>query len=137
MLFRSQMDKLLTLQIKDGDTNAGCWRQVLDVASVSAETSCTAMFTYALTMAAKNGWLTDASYAAAARKGWLGLAAKTNGSGQLSLVCPGSDQAPAGTLQSQQDYYANKTLGTDDMHGQAPLLWAANALLRTDCPGVR
>jgi hypothetical protein len=24
-----------------------------------------------------------------------------------------------------------------DLHGQAPLLWAASALLRPDCPGVR
>jgi hypothetical protein len=40
-------------------------------------------------------------------------------------------------LSSQQQFYATITLGSNDMHGQAPLLWAANALLRKDCPGVR
>jgi hypothetical protein len=29
------------------------------------------------------------------------------------------------------------TLGSNDQHGQAPLLWSATALLRKDCPGVR
>jgi len=95
------------------------------------------MFTYALVTGIKNGWLTDSKYITAARNGWLALSSNAKGTGQLSSVCPGSDQAPAGDLASQQSYYEGKTPGTNDMHGQAPLLWAATALLRTDCPGVR
>ena len=83
------------------------------------------MFTYALVNAAKNGWLTDPKYSAAARKGWIGLGNKTNSSGQLSQVCPGTAASTATTLADQQAYYANITLGSNDMHGQAPLLWAA------------
>ena len=134
--FTKMMDGLLAVQISGG-TDDGCWRQVLDVASTKAETSCTAMFTYALVNAAKNGWLTDPKYSAAARKGWIGLGNKTNSSGQLSQVCPGTAASTATTLADQQAYYANITLGSNDMHGQAPLLWAAKALLRTDCPGLR
>jgi rhamnogalacturonyl hydrolase YesR len=95
------------------------------------------MFTYALVNAVKNGWLTDPKYSAAARKGWLAIANKTNGAGKLDRVCPGTGAAPAGTLASQQAFYANITLGLGDLHGQAPMMWSANALLRTDCPGVR
>jgi rhamnogalacturonyl hydrolase YesR len=134
--YKKLIDALLTVQISGG-ADDGAWRQVLDLTSAPAEMSCTAMFTYALVNGAKNNWLTDPKYSAAAKKGWTALGNKTNSSGQLSAVCPGSDQAPAGTLASQQQYYATKTLGSNDMHGQAPLLWAATALLRTDCPGVR
>jgi len=134
--YKKHIDGLLAVQIASG-TDAGCWRQVLDRTDAQAESSCTAMFTFALVTGVRNGWLTDAKYATAARNGWIALGNKTNGSGMLSQVCPGSDQAPAGTLASQQQYYMDKTLGSNDQHGQAPLLWSANALLRTDCPGAR
>ena len=134
--FKKEMDGLLPLQISGGNDD-GCWRQVLDLATSSAETSCTAMFTYALVNGVKNGWLTDPKYAVAARRGWLALANKTNTAGKLDRVCPGTGAAPAGTLASQQAFYANIALGLGDLHGQAPLLWSSTALLRNDCPGVR
>jgi hypothetical protein len=65
------------------------------------------------------------------------LGNKTNSSGMLDKVCPGTGQAAAGDLPSQQAFYANIALGSNDQHGQAPLLWAARALLRPDCPGMR
>ena len=133
--YKKMMDGLLTVQISGG-TDDGCWRQVLDLTPANAESSCTAMFTYALVNGAKNAWLTDAKYSAAAKKGWTALGNKTNSSGQLSQVCPGTGAAPSGTLSSQQQFYASIALGSNDMHGQAPLLWTAKALLRTDCPGV-
>ncbi|MET0795494.1 MAG: glycoside hydrolase family 88 protein, partial [Polyangiaceae bacterium] len=128
---------LLPLQITGTGADAGMWRQVLDVNTSNPESSCTAMFTFALITGIRNGWLADAKYVTAARNGWLALGNKTNASGVLDRVCPGTGQAPAGTLQSQQAFYANITLGSNDQHGQAPLLWAARALLRPDCPGVR
>jgi rhamnogalacturonyl hydrolase YesR len=134
--YKKQMDGLLPLQVATGN-DAGMWRQVLDVATSNPESSCTAMFTFALVTGIKNGWLTDAKYITAARNGWLALGAKTNGSGVLDKVCPGTGQADAGTLASQQNFYAGITLGSNDQHGQAPLLWSAIALLRQDCPGVR
>ncbi len=82
-------------------------------------------------------WLAHRSkYVTAARNGWLALGSKTNSSGVLDKVCPGTGQADAGSLSSQQSFYANIALGSNDQHGQAPLLWAAIALLRQDCPGV-
>lgn len=134
--YKKQMDGLLPLQITSG-SDAGMWRQVLDLASSNPESSCTAMFTFALVTGIRNGWLTDAKYITAARNGWLALGNKTNSSGILDKVCPGTGQADAGTLSSQQMFYANIALGSNDQHGQAPLLWAARALMRPDCPGVR
>ena len=135
--YKKEIDALLPLQISGG-TDDGCWRQVLDLTSAPAESSATAMFTYALVTGVRNGWLTDPKYAAAAKRGWLALVAKTATNGKLSQVCPGTGQAPAGTLASQQQFYATITLSNSgDLHGQAPLLWVANELLTSDCHGVR
>jgi len=131
-----QMDALLPQQVSGGGDD-GCWRQVIDLASAPAESSCTAMFTYALATGVKNGWLTDAKYSSAARKGWLALAAKTDTSGKLDKICPGTGAAPAGDIASQQQFYAKIGLQKGDLHGQAPLLWSAYTLLRADCPGLR
>jgi unsaturated rhamnogalacturonyl hydrolase len=127
---------LLANQIASG-TDVGAWRQVIDRIDAAPEMSCTAMFTFALATGVRNGWLTDAKYATAAAAGWKAVANRTDGSGVLSQVCPGIGQAPAGDLASQQQYYMDITFQANDQHGQAPLLWSAIALLRTDCPGVR
>jgi len=134
--FKKQLNGLLPLQVSGGNDD-GMWRQVLDVSTANPESSCTAMFTFALTTALKNGWISGSNYSTAARKGWIAVANKTNASGQLDRVCPGTGQANAGTLQSQQQFYMNIALGSNDTHGQAPLLWLSHALLRTDCPGMR
>jgi hypothetical protein len=134
--YKKQMDGLLPLQIASG-TDAGAWRQVLDRSDAKPEMSCTAMFTFALTTGVKNGWLTDAKYATAAVNGWKAVANRTSSSGQLDQVCPGTGQAPSGDLASQQKFYMDIAFQANDRHGQGPELWAANALLRKDCPGVR
>jgi unsaturated rhamnogalacturonyl hydrolase len=134
--FKKQIDGLVPLQVTSG-ADAGCWRQVLDRTDASAESSCTAMFTFALVTGLKNGWLTDAKYLTAARNGWTALANKTNSTGMLDKVCPGTGAAPSGDLATQQKYYMDIRLGSNDQHGQAPLLWSATALLRSDCRGLR
>jgi hypothetical protein len=140
--YKKMMDGLLPVQIASG-TDAGAWRQVLDRTDAGAEMSCTAMFTYALVTGLKNGWISGTQYVTAAKNGWTALGNKTNGSGQLSQVCPGTGQAYGSTgvgtdLKSQQDFYINlqSSFSAGDQHGQAPLLWSAIALLRKDCPGA-
>jgi unsaturated rhamnogalacturonyl hydrolase len=134
--FTQQMDALLAVQVTGG-ADDGMWRQVLNYDPAPVESSCTAMFTYALVNAAKNGWLTDSKYASAARRGWLALVAKTNSAGQLDLVCEGTGQPAPGDEATQRQYYLDRKLSLGDLHGQAPLLWCAAALLETGCPGLR
>jgi rhamnogalacturonyl hydrolase YesR len=134
--YKKQMDALVKYQITSGN-DPGAWNQVVDVTTLKPEMSCTAMFTFALATGVKNGWLTDPKYAAAARNGWLALGKRTSSGGQLDLVCPGTGQADAGSLASQQQFYMSIAFSANDNHGQAALIWAANALLRKDCPGVR
>jgi rhamnogalacturonyl hydrolase YesR len=137
-----QMDGLVKVQLS-GPNDPGAWNQVLGATTVKPEMSCTAMFTYALTMGVKNGWLTDPKYATAARNGWLALGKRTSASGQLDQVCPGTGDAandakvPASDKAGQEKFYMDKVFTAGDRHGQAPLIWAARALLRADCPGRR
>jgi hypothetical protein len=140
--YKKMMDGLLPVQITSG-ADAGAWRQVLDRTDAGAEMSCTAMFTYALVTGLKNGWLSGAQYVTAAKNGWTALGVKTDSTGQLSKVCPGTGQAYGSTgvgtdLTSQQNFYINleSSFAAGDQHGQAALLWSAIALLRTDCPGM-
>ncbi len=67
------------------------------------------MFTFALTIGLRNGWLTDAEYVTAARNGWLALGNNTNGSGAFDRVCPGTDKAPDGNLAAQQAFSGRPT----------------------------
>lgn len=133
--YKKQMDALLQHQITSG-TDVGAWRQVIDRSDAKPEMSCTAMFTFALVTGLKNGWLTGDKYVTAAVNGWKAVANRTS-SGALSQVCPGTGQASAGDLASQQKFYMDIAFQANDRHGQGPELWAATALLRKDCPGVR
>ena len=117
--YRIMMQSLLKFQGKDG-----MWRQLLDHPESWPESSCTAMFTFAMITGFKNGWLTDKNYARAARKGWLALVNKLTPEGDLQDVCEGTNK------KNDINYYLNRGRNTGDLHGQAPLLWCASALLR-------
>jgi rhamnogalacturonyl hydrolase YesR len=136
--YKAMMDGLVAAQIKDG-ADAGLWRQIVDLDKAPGETSCTAMFTFALVSGVRNGWLSDAKYVAAAKAGWTALGAKVDAKGQLDKVCEGTGQPSVGAsdVKGQQDFYLGRKIGPNDNHGQCALLWAANALARPDCPGRR
>jgi unsaturated rhamnogalacturonyl hydrolase len=72
----------------------------------------------------KNGWLDQKSYGQAARQGWLGLIAFLEPNGDLRNVCQGTGK------QNDKQYYLDRQRLTGDLHGQAPVLWCATALLR-------
>ena len=66
--YHTMMASLLKYQDADG-----MWHQLIDHPESYQESSCTAMFTYAMITGVKKGWLKDKAYAQAARKGWLGV----------------------------------------------------------------
>ncbi|HXA00192.1 MAG TPA: glycoside hydrolase family 88 protein [Candidatus Dormibacteraeota bacterium] len=117
--YRKMMESLLKFQGKDG-----MWRQLIDHPESWPESSCTAMFTFAMITGVKNGWLPKKSYARAARKGWLALTTYLDADANLREVCEGTNK------KNDISYYLNRGRNTGDLHGQAPLLWCASALLR-------
>ena len=117
--YRSMMAALLQYQGKDG-----MWRELIDHEEAWPESSSSAMFTFAMITGVKNGWLDASVYGPAARKGWIAVAGFVDQNGDVTSVCEGT-----GKLNSL-DYYLARKRRTGDFHGQAPLLWAASALLR-------
>ncbi len=116
--YRKMMASLLKYQDKDG-----MWHQLIDHPESWPETSSTAMFTYAMISGVKNGWLDEKSYGPAARKGWLGVVGYLDANSDLKDVCEGTNK------KNDYQYYIDRARRTGDLHGQAPLLWCARALL--------
>lgn len=127
--YRRMMAALLATQGTDG-----LWKQLLDRPESWGETSCTGMFAFAIVTGVKHGWLDAAEYTPAARRAWLALVAHLEPDANLREVCVGTDKAHKATqsddLKVQYDYYLARGRRSGDLHGQAPLLWTASALLR-------
>lgn len=117
--YHKMMAALLKYQEKDG-----MWRQIIDDQEAWKETSGTAMFTYAMITGVKNGWLDKKIYGTAARKGWLALTTYINSNDELTEVCEGTN------IKNDRNHYMQRKRIVGDLHGQAPVLWCATALLR-------
>lgn len=117
--YRKMMASLLKFQSENG-----MWRQLIDHPDAWPETSSTAMFTFSMATGVKNGWLAEREYRRAARKGWLGLVRYLGPNGDLREVCAGTNKG------KDAQYYLDRPRLTGDLHGQAPMLWSATALLR-------
>jgi rhamnogalacturonyl hydrolase YesR len=102
----------------------GMWHQLIDHPESWEESSSSAMFTYAFVTGVKNGWLPEDTYGPAARKAWIALTGFLTPEGDLREVCVGT-----GKKDSLQ-YYLDRPRIAGDAHGQAPMMWSANALLR-------
>jgi unsaturated rhamnogalacturonyl hydrolase len=117
--YLAMMKSLVTLQGTDG-----MWRQLIDHPEAWPESSSTGMFTFAMITGVKKGWIDRKTYGKAARKGWLALVANLDAEGDMRNVCEGT--GPKNDLS----YYFQRARNTGDLHGQAPILWCASALLR-------
>jgi unsaturated rhamnogalacturonyl hydrolase len=126
--YRTMMASLLKYQAEDG-----LWRQLVDRPDVWAETSGTGMFAFALVTGVKEGWLDAKTYGPAARKAWLGLVKHLDAEANVREVCVGTNKAAQEVgpdLEKQLKFYLERPRKTGDLHGQAPVLWTATALLR-------
>lgn len=117
--YKTMMAALLSHQGKDG-----MWRQLIDHDEAWPESSGSAMFTFALITWVKNGWLDPRTYGPAARKAWISVTGYIDQNSDVTNVCEGTSK------QNDLEYYLNRMRKTGDYHGQAPILWAADALLR-------
>jgi len=115
--------KMMSTLLKYQDEN-GMWHQLIDKPDLSwAETSCTGMFTFAFINGVKSGVLEEEEYGPAARKGWLGLIKYIDEKADVHEVCEGTNK------KNDLQYYLDRKRNIGDMHGQAPILWCAAALI--------
>ncbi len=115
--------KMMASLLQYQDAN-GMWHQLIDHPEAWPESSCTGMFTFALITGVKSGWLDAATYGPAARRGWLALVSYLNPDGDVREICEGTNK------KNDLQYYLDRGRKVGDMHGQAPVLWCASALLR-------
>jgi rhamnogalacturonyl hydrolase YesR len=102
------------------------WHELIDHPEAWPESSSSAMFSFALITGVKHGWLDAATYAPAARRGWIAVTGYVDQNHDVTQVCTGT-----GKLDNMQ-YYLDRKRETGNLHGQAPVLWAAAALLRDE-----
>lgn len=117
--YRKMMAALLKYQGKDG-----MWRELIDHDEAWPESSSSAMFAFAMITGVKNGWLEGATYGPAARRAWIAVTGYVDQNSDVTSVCEGTGK------KNDLEYYLERQRRTGDFHGQAPLLWAASALLR-------
>ncbi|MDB5112284.1 MAG: glycosyl hydrolase [Mucilaginibacter sp.] len=115
--------KKMMASLKNYQAENGMWRQLIDDKDAWFESSGTGMFTYAIITGVKKGWLNKNEYGPTARKGWLALVSHINKNGDIDAVCEGTNK------KNDRQYYLDRKTLTGDMHGQAPVLWCASALL--------
>jgi len=88
---------------------SGLWGQLIDDKEAWDETSGSAMFTYAMIVGVRRGWLDRKTY--------------INSEGDIDEVCEGTNR------KNDRQYYLDRKRKIGDMHGQAPILWCSAALL--------
>ena len=115
--------RLMMKSLKDYQDKSGMWNQLIDKADCWPETSGSAMFTYAMIMGVKMGWLEAEEYGPIARKAWIALVPYINKDGDVEEVCVGTGK------KNDLQYYYDRPRIIGDYHGQAPMLWCTYALL--------
>ena len=115
--YKLMMKTLLRYQSYDG-----MWRQIIDDPNSWNETSSTAMFTYAMVVGIKNGWLDKKVYGAAVRKAYLSLLSYLTENYDIRNVCEGTG------AKNDYEYYLRRRRLTGDLHGQAAMIWCCYAL---------
>lgn len=123
--YLKMMAALLKYQGEDG-----MWRQLIDYPDAWSESSCTAMFTYAMITGIKYGWLEGQEYRLAAQKAWEALCAHLNSEANLTEICAGTGRG------DNIEFYLKRPRVLGDLHGQAPLLWCACELLYSSPAGA-
>lgn len=116
--------RLMEALVKHQDSQ-GLWHQIVDVPSSWLETSCTAMFVFALAIGIREKWLPETPCRQVMERGWRALAVSVDDQGRLAEVCIGLGDNP-GT----EAHYLSCPRKLADKHGQGPFLWAAAAMLR-------
>ncbi len=101
----------------------GLWHQLLDKPDSFLETSCSAMFTYAVARAVNRGYI-GPEYASFARRGWEGVTSTIDENGNIRGICAGT-----GVSETLDDYYRRPT-PLNDPHGTGAVLLAGCEILQ-------
>lgn len=117
-LYRSMIRSLANLQ--DG---TGFWHNLLDKTDTYTETSCTAMFTYAIAKGINEGWISHV-YGPVAVTGWNAVTTRVLANGGVDGTCEGT------TFAHDNTYYYHRGKSIYATHGYGPVLYAGAEMIR-------
>jgi rhamnogalacturonyl hydrolase YesR len=123
---RSQLLKILQqhlLGIARHQSGTGLWHQLLDKNDSYLETSCSAMFTYAMARAVNKGYI-EPRYASVARRGWEGVLTRIRADGRIEGICAGTG------VSDDLVFYYRRPTPLNDIHGIGAVLLAGTELLQ-------
>jgi rhamnogalacturonyl hydrolase YesR len=101
----------------------GLWHQLLEKTDSYLETSCSAMFTYAIARSVNKGYI-EARYASIAQRGWEGVMTKIRPDGQVEGVCTGT------SVGDDLVFYYRRPARLNDVHGIGAVLLAGTEILQ-------
>jgi len=117
-LYRSMVRSLANLQ--DG---TGFWHNLLDKNDTYLETSCTAMFTFAIAKGINEGWISHV-YGPVALTGWNATQTRVLENGAVDGTCEGT------TFAHDNTYYYHRGKSIYATHGYGPVLYAGAEMIR-------
>lgn len=117
-LYRSMVRSLANLQ--DG---TGFWHNLLDKNDTYTETSCTAMFTFAIAKGINEGWISHV-YGPVALTGWNATQTRVLENGAVDGTCEGT------TFAHDNTYYYHRGKSIYATHGYGPVLYAGAEMIR-------
>jgi unsaturated rhamnogalacturonyl hydrolase len=124
-IFRQQVNGLARYQ-----NESGLWHQLLDKNDSYVETSCSAMFTYAIAKGVNEGWL-DQRYSTIALAGWEGLITKINPDGQVTDICVGTG------IENDLVFYYKRPKVMNDIHALGAVILAGCEIVKLKNNGKR
>jgi rhamnogalacturonyl hydrolase YesR len=117
-LYRSMIRSLAGIQ--DG---TGFWHNMLDKTDTYLETSCTAMFTFAVAKGINEGWINHV-YGPVALRGWNAISTRVMENGAVDGTCEGT------TFAHDNTYYYHRGKSIYATHGYGPVLYAGAEMIR-------
>ncbi|MBN2103891.1 glycoside hydrolase family 88 protein [bacterium] len=112
------------LGIAKYQNEAGLWHQILDKTDSYLESSCSAMFVYAIAKAVNEGWI-DKRYATVALRGWEGLKEhKITLDGQLKDICAGTG------IEDNMVFYYTRPARKNETHGLGAIIDAGIEIIK-------
>jgi rhamnogalacturonyl hydrolase YesR len=117
-LYRSLIRSLAGLQ-----SGTGFWHNMLDKTDTYLETSCTAMFTFAVAKGINEGWINHV-YGPVALTGWNAITTRILENGAVDGTCEGT------TFAHDNTYYYHRGKSIYATHGYGPVLYAGAEMIR-------
>ncbi|MGN6367338.1 MAG: glycoside hydrolase family 88/105 protein [Phycisphaerae bacterium] len=114
--------KKMMAALKQFQGTDGAWHQLIDDPTAWGESSCTAMFTFAVAQGVRHHWLDD-SYKDTAKKGWIAVTNFLDNDANMTEVCIGTNR------KNDRQFYLDRPRETGNLHGQAAAIWAAWSVL--------